>query len=152
MRLTEAEFIAFSEACQEVILLNKSITKFRFSCTKIVIYKLNQSCIKMLDTGRINDRTKHIETGFNFAVELKMSNKVNFEYYSTSNMDDLPKPLQAQKVAKFRRVMGLILALSSGVGCNEALVFFFKTVLSSLNSTYQERFETQSISGDRQIK
>ncbi|KAG5869756.1 hypothetical protein JTB14_018085 [Gonioctena quinquepunctata] len=77
---------------------------------EIKMFEDNQSCIKMLDSERINDRTKHIDTKYNYAKEMKKKNEIFFEYCPTNEMvaDILTKPLEVNKIRKFREMMGLI--------------------------------------------
>ncbi|KAG5866244.1 hypothetical protein JTB14_017895 [Gonioctena quinquepunctata] len=106
---TEAEVIALSEACQEAMWLKQLLKDFG-EVIKIKIFEDNQSCIKMLDSERISDRTNHIDTKYIYAKEMKKKNEIVFEYCPTNGMvaDILTKPLEVNKIRKFREMMGLI--------------------------------------------
>ncbi|KAG5875990.1 hypothetical protein JTB14_007367 [Gonioctena quinquepunctata] len=110
LSLTEAEVIALSEACQEAMWLKQLLKDFGEEVIEIKMFEDNQSCIKMLDSERINDRTKHIDTKYNYAKEMKKKNEIFFEYCPTNEMvaDILTKPLEVNKIRKFREMMGLI--------------------------------------------
>ncbi|KAG5900545.1 hypothetical protein JTB14_022852 [Gonioctena quinquepunctata] len=100
----------FSEACQEAMWLKQLLKDFGEEVIEIKMFEDNQSCIKMLDSERINDRTKHIDTKYNYAKEMKKKNEIFFEYCPTNEMvaDILTKPLEVNKIRKFREMMGLI--------------------------------------------
>ncbi|KAG5863306.1 hypothetical protein JTB14_025370 [Gonioctena quinquepunctata] len=73
---TEAEVIASSEACQEAMWLKQLLKDFGEEVIEIKMFEDNQSCIKMLDSERINDRTKHIDTKYNYAKGMKKKNEI----------------------------------------------------------------------------
>ncbi|KAG5873988.1 Copia protein, partial [Gonioctena quinquepunctata] len=106
---SSTEVIALSEACQEAMWLKQLLKDFG-EVIEIKMFEDNQSCIKMLDSERINDRTKHIDTKYNYAKEMKKKNEIFFEYCSINEMvaDLLTKPLEVNKIRKFREMMGLI--------------------------------------------
>lgn len=79
---TEAELVALTEASQEPKL-----------------YVDNQSSLKMLDSERINSRSR----------DLKQSGSIIYVYLSTEEMiaDILTKPLSKIKFCKFKILLGL---------------------------------------------
>ncbi|KAG5883324.1 hypothetical protein JTB14_032525 [Gonioctena quinquepunctata] len=90
--------------------LKQLLEDFGEEVIEIKMFEDNQSCIKMLDSERINDSTKHIDTKYNYAKEMKKKNEIFFEYCPTNEMvaDILTKPLEVNKIRKFREMMGLI--------------------------------------------
>ena len=93
---TEAEYIALSEACQEAVWLIRLLSDFSpGSRILTAIYEDNQSCLKLLDSNKFSNRTKHIDTKYHFAKALKIEGKMNFVYCPTEHMiaDMLTKPL-----------------------------------------------------------
>ncbi|KAG5866011.1 hypothetical protein JTB14_010000 [Gonioctena quinquepunctata] len=91
-------------------MLKTIVERFWRRSDRNKMFEDNQSCIKMLDSERINDRTKHIDTKYNYAKEMKKKNEIFFEYCPTNEMvaDILTKPLEVNKIRKFREMMGLI--------------------------------------------
>ncbi|KAG5880392.1 hypothetical protein JTB14_035813 [Gonioctena quinquepunctata] len=90
--------------------LKQLLEDFEEGVIEIKMFEDNQSCIKLLDSERINDKTKHIDTKYNYAKEMKKNNEIFSEYCPTNEMvaDILTKPLEVGKIKKFREMMGLI--------------------------------------------
>ncbi|KAG5873511.1 hypothetical protein JTB14_034313 [Gonioctena quinquepunctata] len=97
---TEAEFISLSEASQQAIYLKGLLQDFQQDVTTTVMFEDNQSCLKLLDNEKMSDRTKHIETKYNFVKNLKLTNKIMFQYCPSHSMlaDFLTKPLGPEKL------------------------------------------------------
>lgn len=107
---TEAEYVSFSEACQEGIWLTKLLKDFNLQIPEtFLMFEDNQSCLKLLDNNKTSTRTKHIDTKFHFVRDLKVMGKIDFEYCPTENMlaDILTKPLEKIKIQKFLKYLGL---------------------------------------------
>jgi hypothetical protein len=66
------------------------------------MYEDNQSCLKLLDSDKIPNRTKHIDTRYNFAKDLKAKGQMKFTYCASEDMiaDILTKPLVAVQTHK----------------------------------------------------
>lgn len=107
---TEAEYIALSEACQELVSLVRVFEDLSIHTTlPIRIMEDNQSCIQLATSKRIGRRSKHIETRYHYVRELTEKNTINLQYCSSENMlaDLFTKPLGATKTQKFREMIGL---------------------------------------------
>ena len=107
---TEAEYVALSEACQEVIVLRRllsSIGKPAENAT--MIYEDNQSAIKLVNADRVTRRSKHIETRHHYVRELQQKQEISVQYCPTEHMiaDILTKPLGPHKIRDFRTGLGL---------------------------------------------
>lgn len=63
----EAEFVALSEASQEALWLKRLLTDLGENLPNVTMNEDNQSCLKMLDSEKFSNRTKHIATRFHFA-------------------------------------------------------------------------------------
>ena len=96
---TEAEYVALSEACQEGIWISRLLKDFQIN-SKLVMFEDNQSCLKLLDSENVSNRTKHIDTRYHFAKEMKRNGTTNFKYCPTEHMlaDMLTKPLDAVRI------------------------------------------------------
>ncbi|KAG5895222.1 hypothetical protein JTB14_035394 [Gonioctena quinquepunctata] len=106
---TEAEFISLSEASQQAIYLKGLLQDFQQDVTTTVMFEDNQSCLKLLDNEIISDRTKHIETKYNFVKNLKLTNKITFQYCPSHSIlaDFLTKPLAPEKLRNNIEMVGM---------------------------------------------
>lgn len=105
---TEAEYVALSEACQELEYLLLIFQDLKISDIKVIMREDNQSCLKLLD-DKINHRTRHIDVKYHYVKEVKNSGKAVFEYCQTNEMiaDMLTKPLANSKLKYFCEKIGL---------------------------------------------
>ena len=84
---TEAEYVSLSEACQEGVWLKLLLKDFNIEqISKFVMYEDNQSCLKMLNSENVCNRTKHIDTRYHFAKELQEKGHTFFKYCPTEEM------------------------------------------------------------------
>lgn len=107
---TEAEFVALAEAAREGIWIERILNDLHENLPNpLKFYEDNQSCIKMLESEKFNQRTKHIETKYHFICDLKKDRTIEVEYCPTEDMiaDMLTKPLNKIKLQKFRESIGL---------------------------------------------
>jgi hypothetical protein len=105
----EAEYVALSEACQEVVWLRELFEELGIPQeSPTIIHEDNQSCIKFVANEKMSKRSKHINTKKNYVKELNGST-VNLKYCPSADMvaDCLTKPLPVVKIQKFNNEMGL---------------------------------------------
>lgn len=115
---TEAEYVALSEACQESKWLRQLMEDLGEPLTQpITLYEDNQSCIKLVDSEKMRQRTKHVDVRFHFCREMKISGEIDVKYCPGTEMmaDGLTKPVAWVKLAKLVNVCNL-LASRGGVG------------------------------------
>jgi hypothetical protein len=108
---TEAEYIALSEACQEVIWLKKLCGEFNIDVsTGTKIFVDNQSAAKMSENQKFSNRTKHVDTKYHFIRDLVEKNFVQLEYVcSEDNVADLmTKPLGPTRISYLRNLIELV--------------------------------------------
>ena len=106
----EAEFVALSEASQEIVWLRRLLQDLGEAPRQpIVVMEDNQSCIKFIGSELINRRSKHIHTRECFVSELCNNGIIKLEYCPTEDMlaDMLTKPLGAIKIVKLSLQLGL---------------------------------------------
>ena len=106
----EAEYVALCEACKEVVWLRNMLKDLGEEQTvATMIFEDNQSCLKMVETGRVTARNKHIGTKFEYVKQLKDKGEVDLEYCPTDSMeaDILTKPLSTEKITRLRTAIGL---------------------------------------------
>lgn len=108
---TEAEYVALSEACRELLWLLKLMKDFGEQVAQpIIMREDNQSCIAMLHSEGGSRRTKHIDTRHNFVREMVINGQIDVIYCPTETMiaDILTKPLARTKLEFHRRAAGLL--------------------------------------------
>lgn len=107
---TEAEYVALSETCKEVIWIKKLIEMFATDNSPTLIFTDSQSCIKYIDTDKFSNRSKHIDIKRFFAKDCVSKKLVHLVYIETAEniADLLTKPLGAIRLAYLRSLAGLI--------------------------------------------
>lgn len=106
----EAEYMALSEACQEVIWLRRLLLEMGCAQKKpTLINEDNQSCIAFVRSERSTKRSKHIETREHFVKDLCQRKELQLVYCPTEEMtaDILTKPLCVVKQRKFASKIGM---------------------------------------------
>ena len=69
--IAEAEYIAASDACKEVVWLRKLLSDlFEGKLGSTIIHCDNQSCIKLSENPVLHDRSEHIEMRYHFIRDL----------------------------------------------------------------------------------
>jgi len=106
----EAEFIALSEACREASWLRRLLKDMH----QLVegpsrIYEDNQSCLKFIETERLSNLSKHIDTKVEFVKDYVDQEIILCEYCPTEEMiaDMMTKPLNTRRLEKLRRMVNL---------------------------------------------
>lgn len=106
----EAEYIALSEACREVLWLRKLLEDFEEKPKgPTTLLEDNISCIDFVAIDRSSRRSKHIDTRLHFAKDLSEKGIVAVEYCPSGSMiaDILTKPLGCLKQKQFSEMLGL---------------------------------------------
>lgn len=107
----EAEYMALSEACRELVWLRQLLEEMGERQRKpTVVLEDNRSCIEFVDTDRKSKRSKHIDTRVHYTKDLVEKGVVTLQYCSTEKMaaDILTKPLSSVKQQRFAITMGLV--------------------------------------------
>lgn len=107
---TEAEYVALTEATQELLWLKDLCKEFSIKIQYPVQIKAdNQSAIKIVSNQKFSNSTKHIETKYHFIKSIKEQNIIGLQYcpaeYNIADM--LTKPLAAVKLKDLRSKAGL---------------------------------------------
>jgi len=93
---TEAEYVAFCEACRDAIYLKRLLVGIGFPCEgAIEIFEDNMSCIDMLNGKSRHTASKHINPKFHFGRDMVMRGVVSVRHIPTHSMiaDIFTKPL-----------------------------------------------------------
>jgi len=93
--IMEAEFIILSEACKEAFWLRHLLNDMeQIIDIPTKIYEDNQSCLKFVETERLSNHTKHIDTKVKFVKDYVDREIILCEYCPTEKMlADLAKSL-----------------------------------------------------------
>lgn len=106
----EAEYVALSETCKEIIWLRELIKSFKsYTAYKYQVNTDSQSCISHIKNQKFSNRTKHIDTKFHFIKDLYNEKRIDLQYVSTNDntADLLTKPLGPQRIKTLRKLAGL---------------------------------------------
>ena len=106
---TEAEYIALSETCKEIIWLKILIKFFIPDNSPTEIFTDSQSCLKFIKNDKFSNRTKHIDTKFHFVKDCVSNDLVYLNYVETNeNIADMfTKPLGSVKLKYLRELAGI---------------------------------------------
>ena len=108
---TEAEYIALTEAIQEVLWLRRLLKDMNQEITcPITVFEDNQNCIRLLQNPKSSSRTKHIDVKYNFVRDLYQSKDIDLHYCASEHMiaDLLTKPLESVKMRQLSMDIGLV--------------------------------------------
>lgn len=107
---TEAEFIAAAEVGQELLWIRKLMADVGEPASKILLYEDNQSAIRQLESERLERRSKHVDTKFQFTKDLVQQGVLTVIYCPSEHMvaDMLTKPLNKIKLMKHRSTAGVL--------------------------------------------
>jgi hypothetical protein len=96
---TDAEYIVISEACKELLWLEKLCEEFSIETDKPISFSDNQSAI-CLTNGNSSHRTKHIDIKYHYVRDYVDQGKFKLQYISTDNniADILTKPLNGVRI------------------------------------------------------
>lgn len=106
---TEAEYVALSEACKELIWIARLAKEFNVPDEAPKLHIDNQSCIKMVQNDKFSHRTKHIDTKFHHFRDNIEKQLITLHYVETKKniADMLTKPLGGNKLAELRKLASL---------------------------------------------
>lgn len=110
---TEAEYLAVSSVCQEILWIKQLLEIFQLSFSKpVIVYEDNQGCIFIAKNPETK-RSKHIDIKHHFVRELVESGKIELKYLPTEcqQADIFTKSLHRPLYEKFRSMLGIELNL-----------------------------------------
>lgn len=102
---TEAEYIAASECCKELMHIKSLLQEIITNRTPTITLKVdNQSTISLIKNGIVNKRSKHIDVRYRFVHELIKDKLINIEYCPSKKQiaDILTKALNHVKFKQLR--------------------------------------------------
>jgi hypothetical protein len=106
---TEAEYIASTQACKEVLWAKDFLWELGFAQGTVQMFTDNQSTIKVMRNPVGHGRMKHIELQAYFVRDLIERGEVDFKFCSTDVQvaDNLTKAVPREKVEACNKWMGL---------------------------------------------
>ncbi|KFD51284.1 hypothetical protein M513_07884 [Trichuris suis] len=110
MSSTEAEYAAASEACRELQWLRQLLADMEVPQDGPTrTYEDNQGCIKVAQSDRCSQRTKHIDVSHHQLRDLCESGILSLVYCPSSEMpaDVLTKPLGKDMFDRYLKLLGL---------------------------------------------
>ena len=106
---TEAEFIAITEGCKEILWIKKFLQELGQDQENYVLYCDSQSAIHLSKNSTFHSRSKHIDVRYHWIRDVLESKLLKIEKIHTNDngADMLTKPLQMEKIKVCKEVAGL---------------------------------------------
>ena len=106
---TEAELVSFDDILAKMMLTKLFLEAQGFEVTENVVFRDNQSSMKLETNGKANPgkRTRHFTFKYFLITSLIARNEVSLQFCPTDLMipDVMTKPLVGRKFTKFRKVV-----------------------------------------------
>jgi hypothetical protein len=109
LSITEAEYMAATQACKEAIWMKKVMEELGHKQEKIPLYCDSQSALHIARNPAFHSRTKHIDVQYHFVREVMEDGSVDFQKVHTKKnpADALTKPINTNKYVWCRSSYGL---------------------------------------------
>jgi hypothetical protein len=107
---TEAEYIATTVACKELVWLRNLLGDVGFKqVSPTVLHGDNQGAILLSKNPVHHDRTKHIDLRFHYIRERLINGEVDLRYCATDSMvaDAMTKPEGQPRLLTFKSAAGI---------------------------------------------
>lgn len=106
---TEAEFIAATEACKELLWMKKYVQELGFKQERYVLFCDSQSAIHLGKNSAFHARSKHIDVRYHWIRDVLNSKLLELEKIHTDDngSDMLTKSLPREKLEACRLVAGM---------------------------------------------
>ena len=82
---SNTEYVALSEASQEAIWLQRLLEDLDENVS-ITINEDNQFCLKLIESDKFSNKTKHIDTKYNFVKDLQRVGTIKYVYCPSESM------------------------------------------------------------------
>lgn len=102
---TKAEFIAAAECCKETLYLKNLIEELCGHKADVILNIDNQSAIRLIETRKLNRRSKHIDVRYHFICEKVYKGLLKLVYCPSElqTADIFTKPLNLDKFVTHRK-------------------------------------------------
>ena len=106
---TEAEFIAATEACKEMLWMKKFLSELGFKQQRYVLFCDSQSAIHLAKNSAFHSRSKHIEVKYHWIRETLNGKLLELEKIHTDDngSDMFTKALTRDKLETCRLIAGM---------------------------------------------
>ena len=106
----EAEYIAASLCCAQILWMKQTLTDFNLIFEHVPIKCDNSSAINISKNLVQHSRTKHIEIRHHFLKDHAQKGDITLEFVSTKDQlaDIFTKPLSEEQFVDIRRQLGVI--------------------------------------------
>ena len=107
---TEAEFIAITEACKELLWLKKFLQELGLKQERYVLHCDSQSAIHLSKNSSFHSRSKHIDVRYHWIRDVLNDKLLQLEkvYTDDNTSDMLTKALTKDKHEKCRLLAGMV--------------------------------------------
>lgn len=107
---TEAEFIAITEACKELLWLKKFLQELGLKQERYVLHCDSQSAIHLSKNSSFHSRSKHIDVRYHWIRDVLNDKLLQLEKVHTDDntSDMLTKALTKDKHEKCRLLAGMV--------------------------------------------
>ncbi|KRY26288.1 Retrovirus-related Pol polyprotein from transposon TNT 1-94, partial [Trichinella spiralis] len=106
----EAEYVALAEASRELLWLRQLLNDFGVQTPDATtLYEDNQGYIRLVESDRFGERTKHINVRFHIVKDLREKGILEVKYCPSEEMiaDNLTKPVCKHQIENFTKKVGL---------------------------------------------
>lgn len=99
----EAEYISAAECCKEIKYVKTLISELTEKVVNTTLHVDNQSAIKLIKSGQMNRKSKHIDVRFHYVSEQFQDKLFDLKYCCSEDQlaDVFTKPLSSTKFVKF---------------------------------------------------
>jgi len=103
----EAEYISAADCCKEIKYVQTLISELTNKSVKITLNVDNQSAIKLIKSGQMNRKSKHIDIRYHYVSEQYHNGLFDIKYCCTDDQlaDIFTKPLLKNKFDKFKNML-----------------------------------------------
>ena len=110
LSIAEAEYIAVSSCCAQILWIKQQLSDFGVALHNIPIFYDNTSAINITKNPVQHSRTKHIEIRHHFIRDHALKGDICIENVDTLNQlaHIFTKPLNENQFCKIRRELGMI--------------------------------------------
>ena len=109
LSMTEAEYVAVTEACKELIWLNEFLIELGKEQVTLSLHSDSQSVIDLANNLVYHDRTEHIDVRYHFIHILLKDNVLSLVkiHMSRNSVDMLTKVVTMEKLKTCSAFVGL---------------------------------------------
>jgi hypothetical protein len=106
----EAEYIAASHCCTQLLWMRQTLRDYGYKLTKVLLLCDNESAIRMTDNPVEHSRTKHIAIRYHFLRDHQQKGDIEIAYINTKEQlaDIFIKPLDEQTFTKLRHELNIL--------------------------------------------